>query len=190
MFRRSGRSTLEAGIEYVPSESRWAPAGRTVGSAPRATTSRVAADTAWLDPSGSVAATSTRSVLPTSAAWATYAFVAAPAISAQFAPAASQRCHWYAYVTPSTRSHAPSVAVSVSPSRGVPVTPGSAFAVGRSVTAETAAYATPVSTRTAATTGANVSFLHQRRALPISGSTRWTSPESRSFEPQRFFTVS
>ena len=87
----------------------------------------------------SVAATSTRSVLPTSAAWAVYAFVFAPVMSAQLAPVASQRCHWYAKVSESPRSHWPSLAVSVSPSRAVPVIWGSDFAVGLSVTADTAA---------------------------------------------------
>ncbi|MEZ5100774.1 MAG: hypothetical protein R3C15_13445 [Thermoleophilia bacterium] len=41
-----------------------------------------------------MAVTATRSVFPTSAAWAVYVCWVAPAISAQAPPFASQRFHW------------------------------------------------------------------------------------------------
>ena len=55
--------------------------------------SAVAADVALAVPAALVAVTRTRSVPPTSAACRTYVAAVAPAMSTQFEPAASQRCH-------------------------------------------------------------------------------------------------
>jgi len=53
-------------------------------------------DVAGVEPPAFVAVTFTRIVDPTSAAWSVYVELVAPPMSPQFAPAESQRCHWYA----------------------------------------------------------------------------------------------
>src|SRR5205085_11807118 len=74
-------------------------------------------------PSALTAATSTRTVCPTSAAASVYVDFVAPAIAAQPVPSLAQRCQPYAYDVGSL-SHAPFDAVSAVPSRAAPVTAG------------------------------------------------------------------
>ena len=63
-------------------------AGATAAIAP------LAADAAEALPAAFVAVTSTRTVAPTSAAVRSRVCAVEPAMSEQFAPPASQRCHW------------------------------------------------------------------------------------------------
>ena len=61
-----------------------------------ASTSSVAAEAAESEPPSLLAVTSTRIVEPTSGPTSSYVGAVAPTMSTQFAPAASQRRHWYA----------------------------------------------------------------------------------------------
>ena len=69
--------------------------GTTVFTGGAAATTPVTTETAEELPAAFVPVTFDRSVLPTSAATAVYVDDVAPARSAQLAPAALQRCHWY-----------------------------------------------------------------------------------------------
>ena len=69
-------------------------AGRTAGAVPAAATAAVGPDTALASPDALWAETTTESAWPTSAAFGTYFSFVAPGICWQFAPAASQLCHW------------------------------------------------------------------------------------------------
>ena len=83
-----------------------------------------------------------------------------PGISAQFAPAASQRCHWREVLIAGVPDHEPSSAVSVSPSRSVPLTDGSAVLTGG------AAAITPVTDELALTVpGAALSAVTTTRSV-------------------------
>jgi hypothetical protein len=53
-----------------------------------------------------------------------------PAMSAQFAPAALQRCHWYVYVRGSAPVHAPVETLRNSPATGCPRIVGTAVLTG------------------------------------------------------------
>src|SRR4051794_41405429 len=87
-------------------------------------------------PPAFVAVTTTRTVLPTSTGTRSYVAAVAPVMSAQLAPAASQRCHWCAKEIAGVPVHVPSPAVSVCVSVVVPVTDGAAvFAGGAGTTA-------------------------------------------------------
>ena len=69
------------------------------------------------------AVTSTRIVLPLSAATSVYVVAVAPEMSAHWAPAVSQRCHWYANVSP-VPVQVPWLAVNVWPTTACPVIAG------------------------------------------------------------------
>jgi hypothetical protein len=89
-----------------------------------------------------VAETATRKVEPTSAEVTTYVVAVAPAMSAQFAPEASQRRHWNEYVIGSEPVQVPCEAVSVCPVAAVPEIVGGlvlAGGVGAEVTTAVAA---------------------------------------------------
>jgi hypothetical protein len=89
MISRSAPATLDAGTDVLPFCSWTAPCG------PGWVTTAVCADVAEPGPSGFVAVTVTRSVLPTSADCTLYVCAVAPAIGAHALPLESQRCHWY-----------------------------------------------------------------------------------------------
>jgi len=80
---REGRTTLAGGATVG-------------GGAGAGATTEVALLVADAEPAVFVAVTATRSALPTSVVPSTYVAAVAPAIVAQFAPALSQRRHWYA----------------------------------------------------------------------------------------------
>jgi hypothetical protein len=70
-----------------------------------------------------------RSVEPSSDAVVVSDVPVAPGIGPQFAPAPSQRSHWYENRSP-VGAHAPTLPVSVAPTTGVPLTVGTAVFVG------------------------------------------------------------
>ena len=77
------------------------------------------------------AVTVTRMARPTSPGPNVYSRVVAPAMEAQFAPAASHRFHWYAYPV-GELDHVPADAARVTPCCGVPLIVGSAVFAGGS----------------------------------------------------------
>ena len=97
---------------------------------PAATTTAVVADGAFTEPAAFDAVTSTRSVEPASASTATYVVPAAPLIVAHAAPELLQRCQTIDVVIGALPVHVPLVAVSVIPTRGVPLTVGATVLVG------------------------------------------------------------
>ena len=68
--------------------------------------------------------TKTLSECPTSSVTGRYDSAVAPVIASQFAPAASQRRHWYANVSGLPPSHVPGTAASSCPACGGPTTVG------------------------------------------------------------------
>ena len=98
-----------------------------------AATAAVAAEEAELE-NAFEAVTTTRNVDPTSAEVAVYVCAVAPAMSEHGLPPAPQRLHWYAYESGCVPDQLPGSAVSVCPSRGVPlIVGGEVFAGGTSV---------------------------------------------------------
>jgi hypothetical protein len=95
------------------------------------------------------AVTTTLIVAPTSDALNKYDWPVAPPTDAQLPPRESQRCHWYAYVTP-TPDHVPGLAVSVCPSCAVPEIVGNDVFEGACLPGRTAA-ALEIETGTAST---------------------------------------
>ena len=122
--RRAGSETLSIGTEIFPLGRRIWPPG------PPAATGDVGADVAPRVPPSFRAATATRSERPTSAEVAAYVRAVAPAVLAQLPPFPSQRCHWYANDIGCVPSQLPGLAVSTSPSRGVPEIEGGAVLRG------------------------------------------------------------
>src|SRR5438445_183566 len=84
----------------------------TVATAPAAATASVAAETAVADPAGACAVTATLSAWPRSSVDGRYVSAVAPGISAQFAPLASHRCHWYPNVSGLPPVQSPGTAVT------------------------------------------------------------------------------
>ena len=82
-----------------------------------------------------VAATMTRSVLPTSSDAVEYVWLVASVMSRQPAPVASQRCHWYVNEVGVAPFQVPLLAVSVFPSSEEPVIDGRVVATGAFVAA-------------------------------------------------------
>ena len=114
MRRVPAGPTLEAGIDRPPPGRLMTPAG------PAPWMTALGADVAVLEPVACVAVTTTLSVRPTSADVKRYVCAVAPTMLEQPPPFWSQRCHWYANVIGPVPDHEPGLAVSVSPSRGVP----------------------------------------------------------------------
>ena len=101
--RRHWRAKVIVGVPVhvpVPPVSVWpsvvvpVTAGRTVLTGGAAVTVALAADVAGVLPTLSVAVTTTLIAEPTSVGVSRYVELVAPAMSAQLAPAASQRRHW------------------------------------------------------------------------------------------------
>src|SRR3954447_26259360 len=88
MIMRSGRLTLDAGIDVAPCVVLTAPAG------PGWPTTAVCAEVAEPEPLGFVAFTTTRIVWFASSFLTEYVCAVAPVIAAQLLPAVSQRSHW------------------------------------------------------------------------------------------------
>jgi hypothetical protein len=88
----------------------------TGGPGTAAVTTAVCSDAAVSEPAELLPVTETRSVEPTSSKVTSYVWDAAPGMSTQLAPSASQRFHWYAYEIGGVPAHDPLWAVSVSPS--------------------------------------------------------------------------
>src|SRR2546421_3482644 len=87
-------------------------------------------------PAELVPVTWTRTVPATSAEVSAYVEAVAPEMSEQFAPAASQRCHWYVKLIGALPVQVPLAAVSVCPSWAVPLIVGATvFAGGDGATA-------------------------------------------------------
>jgi hypothetical protein len=124
---RAGSETLPAGIDVKPLGSLTCPSGPVgAGGATTAVGTDVAVPLpAWFD-----AFTAARRVCPTSADAALYCWLVAPAMSAQLAPLASHRCHWYAYAIGAVPVQVPVEAVSVCPSWSVPLTVGGTVFAG------------------------------------------------------------
>src|SRR2546428_13290154 len=98
---------------------RWLPVPPLGGGVVADLTTALLSEVAFVDPARFVAVTTTRSVWSTSMPRTPYVLPVAPATSVQFAPAVSQRCHWYANVrTPPV--HVPLAAVSSSPGCSMP----------------------------------------------------------------------
>src|SRR5262249_33545115 len=97
---------------------------------PEAATGPMRLAYALVVPPESVARTAKPSVWPTSLATSTYVALVAPWIDLQWAPDASHRYHWYAYVIERWPVHAPCVPLRCSPWSAVPVTVGAAVGVG------------------------------------------------------------
>src|SRR5438093_8451994 len=89
------------------------------------TTSAVAVELALAEPAAFEPVTVTRSVEPMSPEPTPYVFAVAETMSAQVAPAESQRRHWYAMTGP-VPDQPPAPAVRTFPTAAVPVTVGSA----------------------------------------------------------------
>jgi hypothetical protein len=116
--------------EYVGrgSVSKFRGAGARFGPLGAAVTGPTAADSAVVEPAMFVAVTRKRSVESTSAVSGAYVVAVAPAIGAQAAPSPSQRSHRYASV--GVPVQVPLVALSVSPTLGVPATAGGTVLAG------------------------------------------------------------
>jgi hypothetical protein len=94
-----------------------------------ASTTSLGSDGAPVLPSALPAVTTTRTAWPTSPVTSVYVFSVAPVMSPQPAPALLQRCHWYVNVV-GLPDQVPFDAVSVEPSRAVPLIVGAAVFVG------------------------------------------------------------
>jgi hypothetical protein len=89
----------------------------------------VGCDGAVALPSALIAVTSTLSACPTSPGTVLYVRSSAPAMSPHALPSIAHRCHWYANDV-GLLLHVPFEAVSVDPSRAVPLIVGGAVFVG------------------------------------------------------------
>jgi len=105
--------------------------GDVLVGAPAAATTLVGAETADAVPAAFRTLSFTRSVVPTSIAVIAYDSAAAPAMLAQFAPATSQRCHWYVKID-GLCVQVPVAAVSNCPTTGAPEIEGGAMFRGAS----------------------------------------------------------
>src|SRR5207253_1916670 len=93
-------------------------------------TTAVRADGTDVEPLPLLAVTTTRIVPPTSPEVTTYDAAVAPAMLAHIAPAESQRCHWYEYVSVPGPLHVPVDAVSVESCVALPEIAGGAVFAG------------------------------------------------------------
>src|SRR5438105_12691658 len=90
--RRAGPRCRRSARGYRP---RWTSrSGYPAGGGLSGGTTPVGAEVAEAEPYTFVALTTTSSVKPASPGAITYVCAVAPGIGTQFAPAASQRCHW------------------------------------------------------------------------------------------------
>src|SRR5262249_40175031 len=123
--------TRRAGDETSATFAGPFPAGQPVtGAFGAAVTSAVGTDVADDDPLEFRAVTRTRSVLSLSTVFRVYVLSVAPLIVEQLPPSLSHRSHRNSNVNGWVPSHEPGDAVSVDPSRVVPLTVGGAVFVG------------------------------------------------------------
>jgi len=117
-------------VSVLPCSAVPAIVGGAVFAGPTAATTAVAAEVAELARSFD-AVTTTRRVDPTSAETSMYVDAAAPAVLTQFAPAVSQRRHWYAKEIGGVPDQAPGCAVRSCPSVTAPMIVGGDVFEGR-----------------------------------------------------------